>query len=164
MINTLKTINKILQNRIKWAIFGGVAIAIHKGHFYREYIDVDIIIEDNEKVVRALFNSQKLNIRLKNRRKRGYTRINNYEIELMFMTGDNKIDLADGEFEFKSIEIIRINDLSLPVIDLQSLYQAKLRYSESLKIDSEIKTNLKKRVHLNNTLKDIDVIEKLLNQ
>ena len=156
---------QVFGEKIKWAVFGGVAIAIHNGSFYRDkgHEDVDIIIEDNEDLVRKLF--KKITIKRKYGRKRGYTKVRGLNVDLLFMTNESKIDLPDGAFKFKSIQRKTLKGVLLPVIDLPSIFKAKLRHRKFLqnKLDIEKDPNKKSKLkrYLKNTKVDINTIKKI---
>ncbi len=145
---------------MQWAIFGGVAVAVYNGDFFRKNGDVDIIIENDDEKINEIF--QKVPHALKSAgrsgRKKYSTIIDDYKVEFMIMVGKNKINLANGSFSFNSIEIKEFEGVFLPVIDLQSLYKAKLSHKESLKSEA----NPKHAKILKNTLKDIEVIKRIL--
>ncbi len=151
----LNNLREKLNNHLKWAFFGGIAIAIYKGDFYRNFEDIDIIIEDKEAVIKNLYEN--IDIKQRNNRKRGYLKLSNVLIEFLFMTGENKIDLADGRFEYDNITKKDFDGLLLPVVDLHSLYRAKLRYKISLEAKKECYHG-----KLENTNNDIKTIQKLL--
>lgn len=144
-----------LDHHLKWAFFGGVAIAIYKGDFYRKFEDIDIIIEDQEVLIRNLFEN--VDIKQRNNRKRGYLKIDDTSIEFLFMTRKNEIDLADGKFKFDSVKDLKFDNSILPVVDLHSLYCAKLRHKNALEIKKEHYKN-----KLENTNDDIKIIQKLM--
>lgn len=144
-----------LADKIKWAYFGSVAVVAYNGVSHRDIDDIDIIIEDNEEKLAQLFTTLRNCDR--NGRKKRCVKVNNIPIEFMLMTGKNEIDLADGKFKFQNIEKVKYNNLELPVIDLQSLYCAKLRHKESLRSKPEMKNKLE------NCNIDIKVIQKILN-
>jgi hypothetical protein len=158
MKDVLMQISNLLNHKIRWAIFGGVAVAIRHGSFHRKFGDIDIIIEDDETKLKQLIPEIK-NCDRKGRKKR-CTEIDNVKIEFMLMKGENKIDLADKEFEFKKIEWINFNTLKLPTVDSQSLYEAKCRHKESLEQNQKDKYVIK----LQKTNKDIKILKKLLNK
>ena len=149
----IKYLAEKLNNQIKWAFFGGLAIAIHKNDFYRQFEDIDIIIEDKEHIIKTIFPNFKLKPR--HNRKRGSLKINGISVDFLFMTKEKEIDLADGIFNFHGIEELKFINLKLPVIDLQSLYSAKLRHKISLKKD-------KNQNKLKTTISDIEIITELL--
>lgn len=151
----IKYLAEKLNNQIKWAFFGGLAIAIHKNHFYRQFDDIDIITEDKEQIIKNIFPN--INIRKRINRKRGYLKINGITVEFLFMTKEKEIDLADGIFNFHGIEELEFNNLKLPVIDLQSLYSAKLRHKSSLEREGEKCQN-----KLKSTIYDVKIITELL--
>jgi len=159
-IEILERLNNILDKRIQWAIFGGVAVAVYNGDFFRKNSDIDIIIENNDEKINEIF--QKVPHALKSAgrsgRKKYSTIIDDYKVEFMVMVGENKINLANGSFNFNSIETKEFEGIFLPVIDLHSLYKAKLSHKESLKSEA----NPEHAEMLKNTLKDIEVLEKIL--
>jgi len=73
------------------------------------------------------------------------------------MIDKNSIELADGEYGFSSIESVEFNNLVVPVVDLDSLYQAKLRYKISLNRETKKHQN-----KINNSALDIKIIEKII--
>ena len=146
--------NEKLNNHLKWAFFGGVAVAIYNKSFHREFEDIDIIIEDSERL-KNLFND--LNIKNRKGRKRGYLKANGIPIEFLFMKDKNSIELADGEYSFNSIESVEFNNSVVPVVDLDSLYQAKLRYKRSLNRESK-----KHKNKIINSILDLEIIEKII--
>ncbi len=154
---SLQIIANILSNNVKWAIFGGVAIAIHYGSLYRDFGDIDIIIEDNEKKLNQLIPGL-INCDRKNRKKR-CIKMNGVSVEFMLMTGQNEIALADGKFKFNSIEKIKFDNANILAVDLQSLYCAKLRHKKSLESELE-----KYKTKLDNCNKDIQIIKDLLKK
>lgn len=156
---TLLQLNDKLSDNIVWAVFGGVAVAIHNKNFYRECEDVDVIIENDKNKISSLLNSHKVCFKTRNTRERGYFTIGNVKFDLLFLTGGKKLDLADGPFKFRDIEMINFDTIKIPVIDLQSLYCAKLRHTKALKIEEE-----KYKNKLENCNKDIKIIENLLKK
>lgn len=155
MNEVLIKIYKLLDNKIKWAVFGSVAVAIHNGSLYRDFEDIDIITENNDEKLKKLMPDLK-NCDRSGRKKR-CIKIDNIPVEFMLMTGQNEIDLADSKFKFYNIEEIEFSNTKVPVIDLQSLYCAKLRHKRSLENELE-----KYKIKLENCNQDIQVIEELL--
>jgi len=149
----------LLADKLNWAVFGGVAAAIHNRSFYRIFDDIDIIIENDKNKIINLLSDYEVCFKRRTRRERGYLTIDKVKIELLFLTDEKELDLADGKFKFHNIERIKFNDLEIPVIDLQSLYCAKMRHKKSLEKESE---RYKKK--LENCNKDIQIIEDLLNK
>ena len=157
-IEILRIWNSKLSDKIVWAVFGGVAIAIHNGSLYRDFDDVDIVIENDKNKITNLLNSYEVCFKTRNSRERGSLTVDNVKIELLFLTGEKELDLADGKFKFNDIERIKFEDLEIPVVDLQSLYCAKLRHKESLEKELE-----RYKIKLENCNKDIQIIKSLLN-
>lgn len=154
---TLNKINEKLSNKILWAVFGGVAVGIHNGKLYRDFEDIDIIIENNDDELKKLIPNLE-NCDRGDRKKR-CTKINNISVEFMLMVGQNEIKLADGKFKFQNIEKTKINNLEIPTIDLQSLYCAKLRHKESLEKEAQ-----KMKNKLKNCNNDIEIIQSILSK
>jgi len=150
----LKQLKERLDDKICWAIFGSNAVAIHKGSLHRKIDDLDVIAENNKQKICDAFSDIGVCFRKRNNRDRGYLKIDGIKIELMLLSGDREIDLADGKFSFREIEEKEFNGETFPVIDLQSLYCAKLRHKQELE-----KAENKK---LTNTKRDIDVLRELL--
>ena len=161
-IKILEKVDNILDKKIRWAIFVGIAVAVYNGSFFRENNDIDIIIENDNKKINEIFQKVPYPLKPASRsgRNKYSTIIDGWKVEFMVMVGKNKIDLANGSLNFDSIEINRFEGVSLPVIDLQSLYKAKLSHKESL----ESEANPKHIKMLKNTLKDIETIKKILNR
>ncbi|OGI17979.1 MAG: hypothetical protein A3J63_00810 [Candidatus Moranbacteria bacterium RIFCSPHIGHO2_02_FULL_40_12b] len=157
MKEVLIKVNELLRGKLKWAIFGSVAVAIYNRKFYRECEDIDIIIEDDVEKIINLFKNYEVCFKYRNGRKRGYLKIDNIAIELLFLTTDSEINLADGKFKFNKIEEREFNGINLSVVDLQSLYCAKLRHKQVLEEDKDKKTKLE------NTDKDLDILKKLIS-
>ncbi|MCX6737067.1 MAG: hypothetical protein NTW73_03230 [Candidatus Parcubacteria bacterium] len=159
MKKVLVKINGLLSGKLKWAIFGGVAVAIHDGNLYRDFNDVDIVIENDKNKIISLLNEYEVCFKTRRGRERAYLTIGEIKIELLFLTDENELDLADGKFKFHNIERIKFNNLELPVIDLQSLYCAKLRHKQFLEKENveEHKDKLK------NTNIDLNILERLIN-
>lgn len=157
MINETLSQLKNKLSGIEWAVFGGVAIAIHNGSLYRGFNDVDIVIENDKNKITNLLNGYKVCFKTRNGRERGDLAVDKIKIELLFLTGKKELDLADGKFKFNDIKRIKFNDLEIPVVDLQSLYCAKLRHKKSLEKESE-----KYKNKLENCNKDIQILEGLL--
>lgn len=157
MNEILIKISRLLNSKLKWAIFGGVAVAVYNGKFHRQFDDVDIIIENKVNLIKEIFSNYKNSNR--KGRKKGEAQIDNKKIEFLFMTSANEIDLADGKFKFNAIEEKEFNGIKLPVIDLQSLYYAKLRYKQFLEQEKKEKHKDK----LKNTNIDLDVLKKLID-
>jgi len=155
MMDVLKEIQNKLDGKLKWAFFGGLAIAIHKKEFYRDFGDVDIIVEDNEEILRKCFKNLQINCR--RGRKRGKIYLDSKEVELLFMVEKNKIQLADGPFIFREITKIKWRGVYFPVIDLESLWEAKLRHIKSLEKQPE-----KYKEKLKNALFDLKELKALL--
>lgn len=44
---------------IEWAVFGGVAVAIHNGKLHRDFEDIDIIVEDKEEELKKTYTKFK---------------------------------------------------------------------------------------------------------
>lgn len=156
---TLEQLNNKLYDKIVWTIFGGVAVAVHKKDLYRDFDDVDVIVENDKNKITDLLSDYEVCFKTVNGRERGYLTVDKVKIDLLFLTGEKELDLADGIYKFHTIEMIDFNSIKLPVIDLQSLHCAKLRHKKALEIESE-----KYKAKLENCNKDIKVIEDLLNQ
>lgn len=157
MINEALSQLKNKLSGIEWAVFGGVAVAIHNGKLYRDFDDIDIIIENKEDQIKNNLKEYGLEIKLRNGRKRGYLIVNGTKIELLFLVNDKELDLADGKFKFQNIKKIKFNNLGIPVVDLQSLYCAKLRHKESLEKEAQ-----KMEKKLKNCNNDIEIIQNIL--
>lgn len=165
MISTLKKVSEILRGSVQWAVYGGVAVAIHNGAFYRNHGDVDIIIEDNEAVIKEIFRLYNLDlhffVRGRTPRKRAMTEINGVKIEFLFLTGQNpyQIDAPGGKtFRFQLIAK-SIDNFLLPVVDLPSLLCIKLKHFASLENDPELNNSEALQNQLKNQLKDLEVLE-----
>lgn len=157
IIKTLKILKGKFSNSIGWVVFGSIAVAIHNGKFHREIDDIDLIIENDKQKITKLFRGLKVCFKKRKNRERGYLKINDVNVELMFLSDSQEIDLADCKFQFNRIERKEFSGIELPVIDLQSLYCVKLRHMKSLehpgnkklrntKIDIKILASLMKKV------------------
>lgn len=148
LLGALKEIKLKLDNHLTWALFGGVACAIHQGNFYRTNSDIDIIVEDNESALKNIFSD----LQQKNRQgRRRYNAIfNSIKIEFLVMEGPNKIILADGSYQFKKVEQLNFFELLLPVVDLHSLLLAKQRHQKITRKDllSNIQLDINKLEHV----------------
>lgn len=139
IISALLITKEILGKHLKWCIFGGLAVAVHNKRCFRINNDIDIIIEDNTDTINQLFNSHGYQVDFRNRkgRERAYTIIDGIKVELLFLSGENEIVLADGKYKFRRIDNKKLNGHIFPVVDIQSIKEAKTRqkiYLENLPI------------------------------
>lgn len=158
----LLRLSKIFNQKIQWCVFGGVAVAIHNGNFFRRNGDIEIIINDIEDLSELKKCS---NVNLINKNKKGRIKygciMEGVKIEFLFFIGKNKIKLADDIFEFKEVVEKELNGIKIPVVDLPSLSEAKLRHKKSLHDNISRGLNEYKKI-LVNTKKDIKIINSLL--
>lgn len=136
MTRALRIIDTRLRNDIRWAVFGGVGVAVHHGRFYRQHKDIDLIVEDHEYPLRHLFYNDNFFVYWRNGRKRAWAILADQLVEFLFLTGIDEID-APGhrKFRFREILFQRIHGLVLPVVDLGSLCCSKLRQFMAAKQD-----------------------------
>lgn len=159
----IKTLVGVLNDKATWALFGSAAIVVHHGSLYREVDDVDVVVDSDDSTIINLFKAKSIAVEIKNRRgrHRGYLQIDSISVELMFMTAKNTVDVPGGKYSFDKIEQLKINDLEVPVVDLQSLLKAKERYKiflENKKASEGLSSGEEEK--LRNTLLDIEKIKK----
>ncbi|PIZ57946.1 hypothetical protein COY23_00940 [bacterium (Candidatus Torokbacteria) CG_4_10_14_0_2_um_filter_35_8] len=165
-VAALRKLNNVLHNEIRWGIFGGTAVAIHRGNFHRPLATLEVVIEDDREKLRKILREKDIELTIENKggRLRGYTDIDHIKVEFIFQNDQNAIQLSDGKFEFENVEKKRFGRLYLPVIDVQSLYRAQVRQREHLSGDPQIEMSTKKQRSLRNILKDVRVLQRLIKR
>jgi len=106
-----------------WAIFGGVAVAVHYGSFIRNNSDIDIISQ------RELIRSNGVSdVSRRGRVRYQFITKQKTKIDILVIEKQKTVVLADGDFTFNQIITKEFGGISIPVIDYQSLVVAKERH------------------------------------
>jgi hypothetical protein len=158
----IKVLVEVLDNKVTWALFGSAAIAVYYGGMYREINDVDVIVDSDNDTITNLFKEKSITVEVRDRhgRHRGYLKINDIHVELMFMIANKTISLPGGNYSFDKIEHLEIGDLEVPVVDLPSLLKAKDKYRiflENKKKTEGLTSGAEKKIK--NTYLDIEKIK-----
>ena len=128
--NIFKKINKIFDKKVIWAFFGGIAIAIHNGKYYRGHRNINIILSDQDNYVSSLF--KKMKVKTEGDTTFGYLKINGMPVELIFLKNINQITLADFSCETGKIENGKFHGIMLPVVSMATLRMFKENQKKSI--------------------------------